>query len=214
MRRIARSSAGGSSADCRPASEARTSGTAASLAGLQSAEEPPAEDLAIRRILLLYGVVFSYGGLPLIWMGDELGLRDDTAYLEDPARAHDNRWMHRPVMDWEAAARRADPASVEGRLWAGIRRLVEARTAARALHAAGAAETLWTGNEHVLGYVRRHAGDALLCLANFTAGPAPVALETAQGFTLDAPMPDDRPLRVEGDFLVLAPYQLTWLRAA
>jgi amylosucrase len=194
--------------------EARTSGTAASLAGLQSAEDPLAEDLAIRRILLLYGVVFSYGGLPLIWMGDELGLRNDAAYLDDPARAHDNRWMHRPVMDWEAAARRADPASVEGRLWAGIRRLAEARKVSRALHAAGASETLWTGNEHVFGYLSRHAGEALLCLANFTPVPQPVALETAHGFTLDAPVPDDRPLRVEGDFLVLEPYQLTWLKPA
>ena len=59
----------------------------------------------------------------------------------------------------------------------------------------------------------RHAGEALLCLANFTPVPQPVALETAHGFTLDAPVPDDRPLRAEGDFLVLEPYQLTWLRS-
>jgi amylosucrase len=194
--------------------EARISGTAASLAGLQSAgDDELAEDLAIRRILLLYGVAFSYGGLPLIWMGDEIGLRDDLAFLADPARAHDNRWMHRPPMDWEAAERRHDPGTVEGRLWAGLRRLVRARTSSRALHAGGASEPLWTGNEHVFGYTRRHAGAAMLCLGNFTAVPQPVALETTHGFTLDAPVPDDRPLRVEGDFLVLEPYQLTWLRA-
>jgi amylosucrase len=194
--------------------EARTSGGAAALAGLASASDALAADLAVRRILLLYGVAFSYGGLPLIWMGDEVGLPDDTAWATDPARAHDNRWLHRPVMDWAAAERRHDAASVEGRLWAGMRRLVAARTTMRALHAGGAAEPIWTGNGHVFGYLRRHAGEALLALANFTPVPQPVALETARGFTLDAPVPDDRPLHAEGDFLVLEPYQLTWLRSA
>ena len=47
--------------------EARISGTAASLAGI--ADEP---DLAVRRLLLLHAVTFAFGGLPLIYMGDEL----------------------------------------------------------------------------------------------------------------------------------------------
>ena len=95
------------------------------------------DELAIRRILLLYAVAFAHGGLPLIYMGDELGLRNDRAWAADPARRDDNRWMHRPPMDWEAAARRHDPASVEGRLWAGLRRLIDARRATRAVHAQG-----------------------------------------------------------------------------
>ena len=33
-------------------------------------------------------------------------------------RAPDNRWMHRPPMDWTAAARRWDPTSLEGRVFA------------------------------------------------------------------------------------------------
>ena len=90
--------------------EARTSGTTASLAGLESAPDALAAELAIRRVLLLYAVAFAHGGLPLIYMGDELGLLNDPAGREDP----DNRWMHRPFMDWTAAERRHDPASVRG----------------------------------------------------------------------------------------------------
>ena len=56
-------------------------------------------------------------------MGDELALRNDTGYLADPERAPDNRWMHRPPMDWTAAARRDDPATLEGRVFAWLRRL-------------------------------------------------------------------------------------------
>ena len=112
--------------------EARTSGTAASLAGPRGgarARRPAAEELAVRRILLLHAVAFAHGGLPLIYMGDELGLRNDRAYGDDAAHRDDNRWLHRPAMDWEAAGRRTDPATVEGRLWAGLRALATARRA-------------------------------------------------------------------------------------
>src|SRR4051812_35404123 len=51
--------------------EARTSGTAASLAGLESADSALAVELAIRRILLLHALAFAHGGLPVIYMGDE-----------------------------------------------------------------------------------------------------------------------------------------------
>jgi amylosucrase len=55
--------------------DARICGTTASLAGLEQAltNQDYAEiDLAIRRILLLYSVILVYGGIPLIYMGDEL----------------------------------------------------------------------------------------------------------------------------------------------
>src|SRR6201999_4493203 len=129
--------------------EARTSGMAASLAGLESAPDEWAVELAIRRVLLLYAVAFAHGGLPLIYMGDELGLRNDASYLEDPARRDDNRWLHRPPMDWQGASRRHDPRTVEGRVWAGFQRLVAARRATRAIHVQGVTEPIWTGNEHV-----------------------------------------------------------------
>ena len=71
-----------------PASgEARTSGTAASLAGLEAALERGDElavELALRRILLIYAVAFAHGGLPLIYMGDELGLLNDRALARRP----------------------------------------------------------------------------------------------------------------------------------
>ena len=67
----------------------------------------------------------AFGGIPLLYMGDELALRNDTGYLADPERAPDNRWMHRPPMDWAAAARRDRPGDARGpgvRLAAAARR--------------------------------------------------------------------------------------------
>ena len=74
---------------------------AASLAGLEKAlaeNDPEGIELAIRRIVLLYSVIFAFGGIPLIYMGDEIGLFNDYRYTADPLKADDNRWMHRPPM--------------------------------------------------------------------------------------------------------------------
>lgn len=193
--------------------EARTSGMTASLAGLASAgEDDLARELAIRRILLLHAVAFGHGGLPLIYMGDELGLLDDPDWAADPRHRDDNRWMHRPPMDWAAAERRHESGTVEAALWEGLRRLIAARRATRATHAQGTGRPLWTGNDHVYGLLRAYAGDRLLLLANFTADAQPIREtipdEHGLRLTAAAAVPDGRPLEAG----VLAPYQFAWIR--
>jgi amylosucrase len=205
-----------------PASgEARTSGSAASLAGLEAAlasGDGVALELAVRRIALLYALVFAFGGLPLIYMGDELGMVSDLGWAADPAHRDDNRWMQRPFMDWEAAGRRTDAGSVEGRVWAALRRLIEARRGTRAVHAQGTAQALWTGNEHVFGLERSFAGDRLLMLANFTPVEqrVPLSVVFERGFELrgDAGAVDGRPVPARAGELVLAPYAFTWQHEA
>jgi len=118
-------------------------------------------------------------------------------------------------MDWDAAERRHDPASVERRLWAGLRPLIAARRATRAVHAQTTGDPFWTGNDHVFGLERRRAGERLIVLANFTSERQAVDLGVlhGRGAHLDpaAAAPDGRDLRVEGDVLVLEPYQFAWL---
>ena len=198
--------------------EARTSGTAASLAGLEwalQAGDRIAENLAVRRILLLYAVAFAHGGVPLVYMGDELGLCNDHTWEADPARRDDNRWMHRPRMDWTVAERRHDPHAVEGRLWGGLKRLIEARRRTPAVHAHGRIEPFWTGNDHVFGLLREHAGHRVVLVGNFTADPQAARLAAVhdRGLALgpEAAVPDGRPLREHGEFLILEPYQFAWL---
>ena len=58
------------------------------------AEETTAEvELAIRRILLIHGIILTIGGIPLIYLGDEIGTFNDYAYRHDPAKAKDSRWV-------------------------------------------------------------------------------------------------------------------------
>jgi hypothetical protein len=89
-------------------------------------------------------------------------------------RVIDDRWMHRPFMDWEAASRGHDGATVEGRLSAGLRRLIDARRATRPVHAQGRVEPFRTGDDHVFGLCREHAGERLPLLVDFSAGEHPV----------------------------------------
>ncbi|GAB4271913.1 MAG: alpha-amylase family protein [Candidatus Promineifilaceae bacterium] len=149
----------------------RISGSLASLAGLELALERgdvQAIGLAIRRILLLHSMILAFGGIPLLYMGDEIGLLNDHSYEADSDLALDNRWLHRPWMDWAAAARRHDLETVEGRIFAGLQQLVAARKRAFALHARARTYPVWTYNERVFGLIRESARGRLLVLANFS----------------------------------------------
>jgi glycosidase len=157
--------------------DCRISGTCASLSGLETAlrEETSREvDLAIQRILLIHGMILSAGGIPLIYLGDEIATLNDYGYRNDPAKAGDSRWVHRPAYDWEAAALRNDPDSIQGRVFRGLAHLIALRKGNPAF-SGSELEVIDTGNEHVLGYVRRSSGQRLLVLANFTERSQAVA---------------------------------------
>ena len=139
--------------------DARICGTCASLAGIEQALETGSDvllDAAVRRHLLLHAVIYGWGGIPLLYMGDEIGLRNDWGFLEDPVTAEDNRWVHRPRMDWAAAESRHAGGTVEQELFDGLRRLSAARRRTPQLHAMGTVTPVWTGNDRVFGWKRDH----------------------------------------------------------
>ena len=110
--------------------ESPISGTLASLCGVEAAlagGDSVELELALRRLESMYSVVFSFGGVPLIYMGDEFAMLNDPLAQDDPAHRHDNRWIHRPSMDWTAAERRCDPNTVPGRAYNALRALAVAR---------------------------------------------------------------------------------------
>ncbi len=152
--------------------DARISGSAASLCGIEAAlasGDPHALELGIRRLVLMHGVTYGFGGIPLLYMGDELALRNDYSYLQDRSRAGDNRWLHRPMMDWDAAGRRHDPATLEGRVFGWMQRLIMARQDTLALRAGGEADMLELGERRVLAWRRRHPrSGTFVGLANFS----------------------------------------------
>jgi amylosucrase len=148
----------------------RTNGTCASLCGLETALEsndPAAIDAAVHRILMGHALIASFGGIPLIYMGDELGMLNDHGFEADEHLKHDGRWMHRPKMDWRKAARRHDPEAIEGRIYAGIRNIVERRRATPHIHAANPVSILDLGIDGLFAFARRSPVGALVCVFNF-----------------------------------------------
>jgi len=191
--------------------DCRISGTCASLAGLEQANETRDEaevELSIRRILLLYAVVLSIGGVPLLYLGDEIGTLNDYSYRDDPARAPDSRWAHRPRMDWARAERRHDPASVEGRIFQGLRHLVGLRKEALAF-AGSEMEVVDVGGDHVFAFRRRHQGEEVLVLANFSEREVETAPLPGAGAARDLVGGEDF---LPGRGLRIPAYGCLWLR--
>ena len=156
--------------------EARVSGTCASLAGLEQAlDENDADgiELAIQRILLIHGVILTIGGIPLIYLGDEIGMLNDYGYEGDAEKIGDSRWLHRAAFDWQRAEARSDPATIPGRIYQDLLRLIQIRQQNPALDRAET-EIVDSGNSHVFAYFRTSGDHSVLVLANFSESPQPI----------------------------------------
>ncbi|MCB8967182.1 MAG: alpha-amylase [Ardenticatenaceae bacterium] len=197
----------------------RISGSLASLAGLELAlaqQDWQQVDLAVRRILLLHNVMLAFGGIPLLYMGDELGLLNDDSYLQDPNLASDNRWLHRPYMNWELAAQREDWQRVNGRIFQSIVKAIQARKQLPALHAQAPAYPVWTHNDSVFGLLRESPRGRLLVLGNFSERPQPIPAYRLHEMGFTGALWD----RLSGQTipswaeLLLEPYQTLWLQQA
>jgi amylosucrase len=196
--------------------DSRISGTFASLAGLERAiaeADLAAVERALARMLLGNALILAWDGIPLLYMGDEIGLLNDHSYLQDQRLASDNRWMHRPWMRWDAAERRRDPTTVEGRLFAGVTRLVRIRSALRQLHAAAPLEVVDLGDPLVFAFVRSHPEGSLMALYNLTDRATVLdgaAMELA-GLETAVDVLEDRRRFGAGDRIPMPPYAARWL---
>jgi amylosucrase len=192
----------------------RTNGMTADLVGVTAAleaDDSAALDVALDRAALLYAIAFGHGGIPIVYMGDELGQPNDLASLEDPGLAADTRWVHRPEFDDMALEQHADATSVPGRMWERLRTLVEARRHCQALHGGAPVAYVDVGQEQVFCWRRHHSRfGEFVGLANVGATPVTVELgatgvDATRRRSIDLLDPDAVML---GE---LAPYQVRWL---
>lgn len=157
--------------------DVRISGSLSSLVGLEAALEkndPTATEEAIQIILLLNSMIFSFGGIPLLYYGDEIGTLNDYSYLEDGNKAIDSRWLHRPRIDWGKAELRHQHGSVEQRLFDGIKKMIAARKGIAAFSDFNNRELLQVDNPHLFAFLRTNpdrAGESILVVGNFDDAP-------------------------------------------
>ena len=149
----------------------RISGMTASLTGLELELQhgnPEAVDRAISRFLLAYAIVMGWGGVPVIWSGDELAMPNDPSWAQEPGHENDNRWAHRPRLDWALAEHRHDLSTATGRIFAGLVHLGAVRAGLEHLHAATQPEVLPVHDHGVFAVLRRHPVGSMLGLYNVT----------------------------------------------
>src|SRR5690606_24444758 len=132
---------------------------------------------------------------------------------DDPDLAGDNRWMHRPPMDWRRAAERTDWWSPVGRVFNGLQAMLAARRRTAAFHAQAGAYPVWTHNDAVFGLLRDSPRGRVLALANFSERS-----QTVPGYRLHEMYFGGRLIdRLTGRAmesapgLTLEPYEALWL---
>ena len=184
--------------------DCRISGMCASLVGLEQ-QDP----LAIERIMLLHSVALSSGGLPLLYLGDEVGTLNDYSFSTDPHKATDSRWVHRPAADLKRYEARHYLSTDAGQVFNRLLHLIQIRKNTPAL---GGTQLVSFNakNPHVLGYWRGEK-ERVLVLANFSEKSQRVG-----ALTLSA-LPEVAVDLVSGENLSvvnglkLKPYQFVWL---
>ncbi len=158
----------------------------------------PLMDNNRRRIELLNSLLFSFPGTPILYYGDEIGMGDNI-YLGDrngvrtpmqwsadrnagfsrvtPARLF-NPVIMDPIYGYEAInveAQQGDPSS----LLSWMRNMIALRKIFR-VFGRGSIEFLNPANRKVLAYLRRSENEEILCVANLSRFPQPVALDLAE----------------------------------
>jgi amylosucrase len=155
--------------------DARISGSLASLCGLEkaiNAKNKAAIDLSIQKILMMQAHSFFLGGVPMLFYGDEVGYTNDYSYLQDEGKSYDNRWMHRPVIDWNKNKKAEQKGTVEEIVFSATKKLLSIRGQLPVV--ADRSNLIWLSphNVHVAGYIRHKDEQRLFCVFNFSNATA------------------------------------------
>jgi amylosucrase len=190
----------------------RISGTAAALAGLRDGQPPPDEEAALARILLAHAIAAGWGGIPVIWSGDELAQPNDPDWDSEEGHDQDNRWAHRPRLDWARAAARQDLRTVPGRVFAGLAHLARVRAGLPQLHASATTTVLPDTDDGILAVVRQHASGVFVGLYNVSGHRRPFHLHRLRAAGLATPYDalGGRVLEVGGDGVLWLPAYAAW----
>ncbi len=202
--------------------DARICGSLASLAGLESALESDDQTLisaSINKILLLHSIIMSFGGIPLLYSGDALGVTNDYSYQDNPSKSDDSRWINRPTINWERAELRKKQGTVEYTLFNGLKKMIAIRKETSAFADFNNRELLDISNEHLICFVRFNPlrpAERVMVIANFDAKPQYLDLDALNGKGINfynhfvdlysgrSPAQHDRQI-------ILQPYQFYWL---
>ena len=202
--------------------DARISGSLASLIGLEAAIEHGDEaaiDAAIRSILLLHSMILSFGGIPLLYYGDAIGMLNSLEYLADPSKRDDNRWAHRSRFDWNKAEKRNQAGTVEHRIFSCLKKMIALRKETPAFADFDNRQLLQMDNDYLLAFSRidpQNSRNRVLVIGNFNVAPQTLPLDTMRrhGFFRQGNMKDlctNSRIEPVDDAIVIPALSFFWL---
>ena len=203
--------------------DARISGTLTSLIGLEKALEEKNQkkvDIAIKHITLLNSMIFAFGGIPLIYYGDEIGTLNDYSYIDNLSKANDNRWIHRPKIDWTKAQLRKVPGTLQNKLFSALKKMIKIRKEIPTFADFNNRELLTLSNPHLFAFIRvdKINQNHVLVIGNFDATHQYLDLADIENkyfsFNEDNQLKDLYSGKIPTIFkeqLVLSPFRFYWL---
>jgi amylosucrase len=122
----------------------------------------------------MHGIILAFGGIPLIYNGDALGVLNDYSFYDDPSKSSDNRWVHRPKINWERAELRKQMGTVENSIFTAMKKMISIRKEISSFADFNNREILHVDNEYLLAFERYNhlqPSERVLVVANFNDQP-------------------------------------------
>lgn len=154
-----------------PAAVHGSVGMASALSGFARANSVLEKQQAQDRLLLLYGLCVCFGGMPLIYMGDEFAQGNDDHYQQTAAHAHDSRWLHRPYWDQYNNRTCNDPNHFSATTYTRLCEMLSWRRQLPQLAAHQARRLLQSKHAALFAFQRGQPHHPFLFLGNFSAEP-------------------------------------------
>lgn len=201
--------------------DARLSGSLASLCGLEKAiASKNAADIqtSIDKITMMQAQSLFVGGVPMLFYGDEAAYTNDYTYLQDPGKSYDNRWMHRPIIDWKKNATVDKADSIENKVFTNLQKLIKLRKSLKVVADLKNIHWLEVHNNSIIGFERYLNGEKVFFLFNFSAQPQEVTYYMLGAFGERATAMKDLwsgktvQIGMDHDHLAFAPYQFYVLK--
>lgn len=151
--------------------DARFCGTTASMCGIEAAIDEKNKFVlgdGIKQDIMLHAFMMAQSGIPILYSGDEIGQLNDYSYKNDPNKAVDSRYVHRGKFDWEAAEKRNNPLTVEGKIFSQLKKLEEIRKSEKAFVSNADCWTVETYDDSIICIGRYYEGDKIFGIFNFS----------------------------------------------
>ncbi len=201
--------------------DGRISGSAASLLGLEKAlEKNDARQIetSVNKINMLHAIILSFGGMPIIYAGDEIATLNDYSFLKDKTKKDDNRWINRSKHDWKTVERLNNKKLPQSKVYHTLKKLISIRKKTKELADGNNLELHHAGNEHVLVFERTGVdkqGVLVVCNFDETSQVINGSWVAKLGYLKNSVFYDlitAKKSEVNSGFIELKPYQILWLK--